>query len=407
MEYLNATPILSLLKNNIRINKACNNRVYLDVTRKSGGSMSNKLIIVGNGFDLAHGLKTNYTDFITVLPEDIKEEWQGILNEYDLSNPYWYNFENLISDVTLKWFQDEESGYFISIAKQKDVSVLENRIEYIYRIFSDIENRLSLYLLQEQKKIVKKRKNISEYIAKDDLVISFNYTDTAKLYSENTFFIHGSLQEGFILLGYKSGRIEHDLIDPKATKRAKRRLRELLSYHRFLVSHGISNEELGKYLDDFNIHLDCLFSGRGDFLIDYSSELEKEIKDVGIEIYDLLSPHPDTDNIDDELKNCFLEKLRAERLTQVPKILNDYMEQNHFNLGSILPEIDFKNIQEIGVLGHSLEADDDIISKLLLGCQNLAKVVLFSYNGESLCELESKQEKLKLYFNGPIEIHMY
>lgn len=384
-----------------------NNRVCLDVIREYGGSMSNKLIIVGNGFDLAHGLKTNYSDFINALPEDIKEEWLSILKEYDLSNPYWYYFEDLISQVTLNWFQDEDSGYFFSIANPKDISVLEKRVEYIYQIFADIENRLLLYLLEEQKKEVKKRENISEYIDNEDLVISFNYTDTTKLYSKNIFFIHGSLQEEFILLGYKPGRIEHDQISPKATEREKRRLRELLSYRRFLMRQGITRVEVEKYMDDFNIHLDCLFSGRGGFFINYSSELEKEIYDAGIKPYDLLSPRTDDDSIDDGLKNYLLEKMRTERLSQVSTILNDYMEQNYFNLGAFLPEIDFENINEIGVLGHSLEADDDIISKLVLDCHNLERIILFSYDGENLCELENKQKRLKSYYNGPIEICMY
>ena len=34
----------------------------------------NRLVIIGNGFDLAHGLKTSYNDFLDFLWEKIYEE---------------------------------------------------------------------------------------------------------------------------------------------------------------------------------------------------------------------------------------------------------------------------------------------------------------------------------------------
>ena len=38
----------------------------------------NRLILVGNGFDLAHGLKTSYKDFID-------DFWEGKINEIKYS----------------------------------------------------------------------------------------------------------------------------------------------------------------------------------------------------------------------------------------------------------------------------------------------------------------------------------
>lgn len=44
----------------------------------------NRLILVGNGFDLAHGLKTSYKDFID-------DFWEGKINKikyYNISSRY-------------------------------------------------------------------------------------------------------------------------------------------------------------------------------------------------------------------------------------------------------------------------------------------------------------------------------
>ena len=42
------------------------------------GESINRIIIIGNGFDLAHGLKTSYRDFIIDYWEKMKKEMEGI-----------------------------------------------------------------------------------------------------------------------------------------------------------------------------------------------------------------------------------------------------------------------------------------------------------------------------------------
>ena len=43
----------------------------------------NRLVLIGNGFDLAHGLKTNYEDFIYWY-------WKSrILNSYEVRSNEW------------------------------------------------------------------------------------------------------------------------------------------------------------------------------------------------------------------------------------------------------------------------------------------------------------------------------
>ena len=54
--------------------------------------MKDKLAIIGNGFDISHGLKTGYLDFANTLPVDIKKDWEKILIESEVHPNTWYSF---------------------------------------------------------------------------------------------------------------------------------------------------------------------------------------------------------------------------------------------------------------------------------------------------------------------------
>ena len=65
--------------------------------------MKDKLAIIGNGFDISHGLKTGYLDFANTLPVDIKKDWEKILIESEVHPNTWYSFEDAIDKITAKW----------------------------------------------------------------------------------------------------------------------------------------------------------------------------------------------------------------------------------------------------------------------------------------------------------------
>ena len=59
----------------------------------------NRLILIGNGFDLAHGLKTSYKDFIEYL-------WKGIFNEIEQEENYPTNFEDSNKFIRIKVYSN-------------------------------------------------------------------------------------------------------------------------------------------------------------------------------------------------------------------------------------------------------------------------------------------------------------
>ena len=202
----------------------------------------NRLVIIGNGFDLAHGLPTSYKDFIedylvekanvflnervyedTLLSIKLKERVSldsipkfkninEVINFFKNSNratSFSYKsifFESLKNKIDKITWVDIESEYFENILKCKDrhgffdyskVTKLNNEFEYLKKL-------LEIYLLKLKPKSIKLKGNyrrlFCDLIKKEDVVfkeieqdnlpkqllfLNFNYTNTiSNYYSE-------------------------------------------------------------------------------------------------------------------------------------------------------------------------------------------------------------------------------
>lgn len=210
------------------------------------------ILVIGNGFDLAHGLKTKYEDFLkftqTYLEYDeayrkkpeIKEELESLIKdnlwlEYFYSiyesrkqegKDGWIDFESEISQVIQvldAYNLDIENGiregkYKVPL-NQRGIDILKPFImgrdkgigAYMFHFGKDFINRKKRELLTDLKKLIRCLEiYLCEFVTTDDVkklyditnlpiidkVISFNYTDTyEKIYKPDRFvkfdYIHG------------------------------------------------------------------------------------------------------------------------------------------------------------------------------------------------------------------------
>lgn len=159
------------------------------------------LIILGNGFDLAHGLKTSYCDLRCYLKADndhanLAEVLESICEKSKL----WIDFEHSLGNV--------------------DGSVVE-RVRELFPsadVFGDIKEKIgnAIYawlLATVQDKPVKSRCILD----KDDFYFSFNYTLTLEDYydiKDNIKHIHGDLitnsVQGNIIFGHANSTCEDE-----------------------------------------------------------------------------------------------------------------------------------------------------------------------------------------------------
>ena len=110
-----------------------------------------KLIIIGNGFDLAHDYKTSYKDFVEACPSSTTETFQNMVEKYcesELANGvHWYEFESMINAIAVKLWGDFLSE---SSDTNEDFDLYNerymNEMAQINTVFSKLEVELKMYL---------------------------------------------------------------------------------------------------------------------------------------------------------------------------------------------------------------------------------------------------------------------
>ncbi|MDN3620417.1 bacteriophage abortive infection AbiH family protein [Polaribacter undariae] len=203
------------------------------------------LIILGNGFDMAHGLKTSYKDFILeIINSSIKKElsYKKIVSIVDGIN----NYDHLLSlikksgmDTLLKsdndffkellnlninknWYEIEQL-YFNTINEISGVNYSKynsQNIEKLNTEFEILKKYLEAYLTKQESNLrtYDSYKHLFKYftLVPDTLILNFNYTETINNYQ--SFFeikptiinIHGKLNdnENPIIFGYAANEKE-------------------------------------------------------------------------------------------------------------------------------------------------------------------------------------------------------
>lgn len=136
-----------------------------------------RLFVIGNGFDIKHGLKTNYKIFKNeVAKNDLKlfeiinkaEKVYNERNPYNTSNE-WSNFEELLRYID---FADYNSNYINNPIKLRSKNNNSNILNNNNKIIDDINKQFNKWVSKVKLKISGKSKKINN----DNYYLSFNYT---------------------------------------------------------------------------------------------------------------------------------------------------------------------------------------------------------------------------------------
>ncbi len=309
--------------------------------------ISRTLAIIGNGFDIAHGYHTGYQSFV----ENTSSPSLDIFKAYcqnESSIKTWYLFEENIRTLTGNLFAQ-------SYSEDCDYDANRAEVSHLRDVFKEIHDLLIHYLDREIKsKPVTKLPAVKKYLKPKTKVINFNYTGTAEAYTKNIFYVHGSLKENDILLGYDY-RDEPCLAQYEDMCWSKTICREALAFRRFLKSGlGLDpgSSEYEKLISSLEAYQHCENSGRGVDL-----DLEAVIPDFHL----------------------------------VDHFLQDYKKRRD------IPDFDYPKISTIVVMGHGIEADQVFLKKILARCTRLKKVVIYRYHGESDSSFEKKADFFRPY----------
>lgn len=219
------------------------------------------LIIIGNGFDLAHDLKTSYTDFIN----DIEK------------NPTKYKFKDqhsfpgliqvLINRNKGLW-SDIEYLYFNILSNLDNIDKLTNFqgvISYsvieLNRDFAVIKNCLEIYLKEKERNFIENHnyKNFFSCFKEDTVILNFNYTNSVRKYlvacnlEHELIHIHGELENDSnpIIFGFAADNDESKQLLVKNDNNFVRNIKK------FNYLYTNNDERLKKHLesDEFNVFI--------------------------------------------------------------------------------------------------------------------------------------------------------
>lgn len=372
-----------------------------------------RLVIIGNGFDLAHGLRTDYAGFLENMSPEAKEQWlkmcDAFLTKEDKKrNKYWIDFERNIGQITNNIFNSFLGSFSDNSYSPHQETEYESDLQLVSSIFRPITHELKEYLSDVQNIDIKPKKNIEKYIDDNTTVLTFNYTKTAELYTNNVHHFHGSLQNDDIVFGYPR-RNEYDPIDGKATEFSKHLHRKLNHYRCYLKQRGTPVSEIEKELAIYLKKLPLIYNGKGSFEW-YSKDLLKIIKSAEKNI----SPHAfDVKEIalqfipEHIYGKEIADRARIERIQNTSPSFVEYIEipgNLDFNM---LDEIHLEEMKEIVFIGHSLIGDYEIFEEIAYKKHNIQRVILFSYDPSST-ELRNQIKMLKSWFpNAELIIELY
>lgn len=312
----------------------------------------NRLIIIGNGFDMAHGLKTSYKDFINwymnqrvqkladepttesadalcsyTIDRDVSSyytSWEELIDYKSLKTKNWEDFvnqysqyftfkkspflETILQSIDTKGWVDIENDYYQLLTRNIEDPRCDYTIEELNEQLALLQQKLIEYLNaisinKERQNILDKmieyfdpadfaigsKKKAMDYLGLDRnissikeihdpkvkidklipqrfMLLSFNYTKTARLYAIDDRFecnyIHGQLEEPeHIIFGYGDEldkNFQHilDMNDQRYLKNIKsirysetghyRKLQEFLMatpFQVFIMGHSCGNSD--------------------------------------------------------------------------------------------------------------------------------------------------------------------
>jgi hypothetical protein len=227
-----------------------------------------KLVVLGNGFDLGHGLLTNFSDFIKTNPtifepkyKDLKygmDSWAEIeINYKKLVNlyvdklvPTFYvddEVEDIIRNYGMtEWGEIDYYNYDTSVF-QEAIDVISRLVKLLCEFESDFLKYLRLnYSDQMLLHKYKARKGIASIFNGTTDVLTFNYTNMVELLYgvKNVYHIHGNINNKIALGCDIIDRLNDIIVDGEypsvdSFEKSKYGLQDMMAYYEFDMENNL------------------------------------------------------------------------------------------------------------------------------------------------------------------------
>lgn len=139
-----------------------------------------KLYIIGNGFDLAHGIRSRYRDFENFVA-DTDSRLHTIISKYFDPDFFWSDLEAALASLDVDTLEDEASDFFVSYGAEDWSDACHHDYSYeidqvVNLLSKTLKSRFTEWVLQLQ---IPAPGNVRKYnIDRSATFLNFNYTPT-------------------------------------------------------------------------------------------------------------------------------------------------------------------------------------------------------------------------------------
>lgn len=176
----------------------------------------NRLIIIGNGFDRAHGLPTSYEHFMKQLSEE-QDDFYNAICQYIPEEALWSSFEEALADLDYEQIQDDNSCYLLGYGDEDWRDSAHHDFQYMIGETLAFASDIPKYFIEWISSVDTNVSPVmpSHMVDKDNLYLSFNYTDTLEnvynIPEKNILYIHGkALRNDKLIVGHHSDDLVQD-----------------------------------------------------------------------------------------------------------------------------------------------------------------------------------------------------
>ena len=163
------------------------------------------LYIIGNGFDLHHGVRCDFEDFMKWLKKNDKSLFTDLTQVYDdaENNNWWRDFENSLAQLNINYYANKK-GNLYDPEYIKDGSIEEKTeyasqrvIEEFGKIKDSLRNDFQNWLSMAYENCFKNKK--IQFPNEDSIFLTFNYTKTLEdiyeIDAKRIYHIHGVIDD--------------------------------------------------------------------------------------------------------------------------------------------------------------------------------------------------------------------
>jgi len=337
------------------------------------------LFIIGNGFDLHHGLRTSYANYKEFLENgnwDAVEEFMEITSSANNEQESWTNIESALkinyTDILHNCINKINDQRLIEDYLDSGMNDLYNAAEYFLRkenwFITDFTGRMLYEWLDSvnTESAVPDQKMAKQF-TEDDRFLCFNYTNTLEtvyqIPKQNILYIHGNLQK----LSKIEERVEYlmndsednNLEDQNAIESIEDDLQDLID---IFAPEG--DDEGLILLHEERLETNYYYE---EFAQTYSFLVRRELQ-FGADI-DIETALQDVAEVVDGQ-----DELHEDAVKEIEYFIDHSIKETNRNIGILKRFVQQKPFTNVVIMGHTLSANDypyyrDVIVPTLNSCE--------------------------------------